>query len=118
MTPVQNDYEAYSTIVQPLARRPVNLNTAPPDVQELQPELPDGLAAVINRCLFKDPAQRFQSAREILDADHHDDGESDTSREDYLKKAFQFGVWKKHDRIAIPRADVKSIRRLGDPVSG
>ena len=51
----------------------------------------------------------------LLDADHHEEGESDTSREDYLKKAFQFGVWKKHDRITIPRADVRSIRRLGEP---
>jgi predicted Ser/Thr protein kinase len=44
-----------------------HVHTPPPDVQELQPELPDSLAGVINRCLLKDPAQRFQSAREILD---------------------------------------------------
>jgi len=44
-----------------------HVHTPPPDVRELQPELPASLAAVINRCLLKDPAQRYQSAREILD---------------------------------------------------
>ncbi len=44
-----------------------HVHTPPPDIRELQPELPDSLAAVINRCLLKDPNQRYQSAKEILD---------------------------------------------------
>ncbi|MFT5442841.1 MAG: tetratricopeptide (TPR) repeat protein [Myxococcota bacterium] len=43
-----------------------HVHTPPPDVRELRPELPAGLAAVVNRCLQKDPAARYQSAREIL----------------------------------------------------
>jgi serine/threonine protein kinase len=44
-----------------------HVHTQPPDVRELQGELPAALAAVINRCLRKDPNERYQSAREILD---------------------------------------------------
>jgi len=44
-----------------------HVHTPPPDIRDLQPDLPVVLANVINRCLMKDPAQRYQSAREILD---------------------------------------------------
>jgi serine/threonine-protein kinase len=43
-----------------------HVHTPPPDPRELCPELPDLLARVILRCLRKDPAERYQSAREIL----------------------------------------------------
>ncbi len=44
-----------------------HVHTPPPDIREMQPELPQSLATVINRCLLKDPGERYQSAREILD---------------------------------------------------
>ena len=43
-----------------------HVHTPPPNAKELEPELPDLLAAIIGRCLRKDPAERYQSAREIL----------------------------------------------------
>jgi tetratricopeptide (TPR) repeat protein len=43
-----------------------HVHTPAPDVRDLRPELPAGLAAVVSRCMQKDPAHRFQSAREIL----------------------------------------------------
>ncbi|MCP4039809.1 MAG: protein kinase [bacterium] len=43
-----------------------HVHTPPPDVRDLRPELPAGLSAVVNRCMQKDPAARYQSAREIL----------------------------------------------------
>jgi serine/threonine-protein kinase len=43
-----------------------HVHTPPPRPQELEPELPDLLAGVIERCLRKDPEERYQSAREIL----------------------------------------------------
>ncbi len=50
----------------------------------------------------------------LLDADVHVEGEGDKSREEYLLAAARFGVWKKHDRLVIPRAQVASIRPLGE----
>jgi eukaryotic-like serine/threonine-protein kinase len=43
-----------------------HVHTPPPHPQEIEPELPDLLAGIIERCLRKDPEERYQSAREIL----------------------------------------------------
>ncbi|MFQ5655373.1 MAG: hypothetical protein ACE5GW_11665 [Planctomycetota bacterium] len=50
----------------------------------------------------------------LLDADLHDADKDSMPREEYLARAIRFGVWKKHDRVAIPRERVISIRRLGE----
>ena len=42
-----------------------HVHTAPPAVLSLRPDLPAPLAAIVDRCLLKDPAERFQSAAEI-----------------------------------------------------
>jgi serine/threonine-protein kinase len=43
-----------------------HVHTQPPDPRELVPDLPPLIANVIVRCMEKDPANRYQSAREIL----------------------------------------------------
>jgi tetratricopeptide (TPR) repeat protein len=43
-----------------------HVHTPPPDPREFKPDLPDGLAAIIARCMQKDPAARFQNAGEIV----------------------------------------------------
>ena len=43
-----------------------HVHTPPPRPQDLEPELPEPIARLIERCLRKDPAERYQSAREIL----------------------------------------------------
>jgi eukaryotic-like serine/threonine-protein kinase len=43
-----------------------HVHSPPPNIRELRPELPTSLAAIIERCLEKDPSNRFQSAKEIL----------------------------------------------------
>ncbi len=43
-------------------------HSPPPDPKSIRPELPDDLAALILRLLEKDPAVRFQSAGEVLEA--------------------------------------------------
>jgi len=43
-----------------------HVHTPPPHPREHNPELPDAIATIIERCLRKDPAERYQSAREIL----------------------------------------------------
>lgn len=50
----------------------------------------------------------------LVDADVHREGESELSREDYLRRAARFGVWKRHDRVVVPAADVAGLRRLGE----
>ena len=42
------------------------MTAAPKDPRTLRPDLPDYLANVILKCLERDPANRYQSAREIL----------------------------------------------------
>jgi hypothetical protein len=48
------------------------------------------------------------------DADFHRDGEGGRSKEDYVQRAARFGVWKKYDRLVVPRERIASVRRLGE----
>jgi predicted Ser/Thr protein kinase len=43
-----------------------HVHTAPPDVRELRPDVPEPVARLIARCLEKDAADRYQTAGEIL----------------------------------------------------
>jgi serine/threonine protein kinase/WD40 repeat protein len=43
----------------------------PPPVREINPDVPEWLAAIIERLHAKDPGQRFQSAREVADLLQH-----------------------------------------------
>jgi serine/threonine-protein kinase len=43
-----------------------HVHTPPPDPREFEPDLPEVIAAVIARCLRKNPDERFQSALEIV----------------------------------------------------
>ncbi|HEY2737618.1 MAG TPA: serine/threonine-protein kinase, partial [Thermoanaerobaculia bacterium] len=44
------------------------LEQEPPPLREVRPDLPPALAALVDRCLLKDPAARFAGAAEILAA--------------------------------------------------
>ena len=50
----------------------------------------------------------------LLDADHHDDGVDGKSIDEYLAFAAKYGVFKKHDRVMVPSADVAAVQRLGE----
>lgn len=52
----------------------------------------------------------------LLDADMHRPTD-ETSREEYLDKAFRFGVWGRLDRLEIDRNEVVGLRRLGELTS-
>jgi len=43
-----------------------HVHTQPPDPREFTPEFPAKLAEIVLRCMEKDPANRFQSTREIV----------------------------------------------------
>jgi serine/threonine-protein kinase len=61
------------------------LRDDPPDLLLLRPELPEPLVRVVNRCLEKEPEQRFQSAADLafaLDAV----GEATTSRPAFTER--------------------------------
>jgi hypothetical protein len=49
----------------------------------------------------------------LLDADCHDEGQDGRTNEAYLERAAKFGVFKQHDRVIVPRADIASVERLG-----
>ena len=44
-----------------------HVHTPPPDPLSVKADLPPALAAIILRCLQKDPDQRFADAREIIE---------------------------------------------------
>lgn len=50
----------------------------------------------------------------LHDVDVHREGEGGRSKEEYVRRASQFGVWKKYDHLIIPNEKVTSIRRLGE----
>ena len=43
-----------------------------PSVRSLNPSVPESLSNVVNRCLAKNPAERFASAEELLAALDHE----------------------------------------------
>lgn len=50
----------------------------------------------------------------LLDVDVHRDGDGGRTKEQYVERAAQVGVWKKHEMLVLPRSRVISIRRLGE----
>jgi hypothetical protein len=63
----------------------------------------------VGRCDDQDERGIF-----LHDADVHRDGEGGRSKEDYVRRASQLGVWKKYDRLVIPNDKIASVRRLGE----
>ena len=50
----------------------------------------------------------------LHDADVHQDGEKGLSKEAWVKKAAEYGIWKKHESVVVPKESVISLRRLGE----
>ncbi len=50
----------------------------------------------------------------LLDADAHRDGDDGRSNEEWVRRAAEYGVWPRHRRVVLPRAEVSSVRRLGE----
>ncbi len=69
----------------------------------------DGTEIFVGRCHDMDDRQVL-----LHDVDVHRDGDGGRSKEQYVERAAQFGVWKKHDHLVIDRQRVTSVRRLGD----
>ncbi len=63
----------------------------------------------VGRCDDMDDARVI-----LLDVDVHRDGDGGRSKDEYVHKAAQFGVWKKHDQLVLDRTQVTSVRRLSE----
>ncbi len=68
-----------------------------------------GDTVYVGRCDTIDAAEVI-----LLDCDLHREGENDKTNAEWLQRAARFGVWKKHDRLAVPVAGVKTVTPLGD----
>jgi len=68
-----------------------------------------GAKVFVGRCEDMDEATVI-----LLDADEHEDGTGGKSKQQYVERAAKFGVWKKHEKLVIPRAEVASVHRLGE----
>lgn len=45
-----------------------HVTTAPPALRDVAPHIPESVADIVDRCLLKDPAQRFEYAEELEEA--------------------------------------------------
>lgn len=54
----------------------------------------------------------------LLDVDEHEDGQGGRSKEEFLRQVARVGYWKKHDRLVVPAAEIRSVTRLGDMAIG
>ncbi len=45
-----------------------HVTTAPPALRDVMPHIPESVADIVDRCLLKDPAQRFEYAEELEEA--------------------------------------------------
>ena len=50
----------------------------------------------------------------LHDADVHDEDEQGVSKQAYLRRAAEVGVFPRHRRLAVPREEVVSVKRLGE----
>ena len=69
----------------------------------------DGPEIYVGRCDDMDDQRVI-----LLDVDVHVDGDGGRSKDDYVKRAALYGVFKKHDHLVLDRQKVTSVRRLGD----
>jgi iron-sulfur cluster assembly protein len=72
-----------------------------------------GDTVYVGRCHEMD-AQRLL----LLDADQHTENEDGRSNREYLERAARFGVWKKHDKLLLPTADITEVVPLGQYYQG
>jgi len=69
----------------------------------------NGPSVFIGRCDDIDERGVF-----LNDADVHNDGENGRTKDEFVRRAANFGIWKKFERVLVPSAEVVSVRRLGE----
>jgi len=69
----------------------------------------DGPEVWVGRCDDMDDERLI-----LLDADAHRDGDDGRSKDEWVARAAQLGVWARHRRVVLPRDRVTSVRPLGE----
>jgi len=69
----------------------------------------DGEEILVGRCDDMDDERLI-----LLDADIHHDGDDGKSKEEWVRRASQVGVWPRHRRLVLRLDRVASVRRLGE----
>jgi serine/threonine protein kinase/tetratricopeptide (TPR) repeat protein/TolB-like protein len=87
---------------------------APIDVKEVKPDLPDYVARVIMHCLEKDPANRYQTAREIvadLDANRSPSLSTSLSSKSQTSRSVQINIPIAENRwwYAVPAGGILAV---------
>ena len=72
-----------------------------------------GAAVFVGRCHELDDIRIV-----LLDADVFEERAGGETKAAFVARAAQFGVWKSRDSVMIPRAEIASIRRLGEIAAG
>jgi hypothetical protein len=63
----------------------------------------------IGRCHDED-----ERALLLLDVAAHQEGQDGESKEAFVQRTARQGIWKRHERLSVPKSEIASIRRLGD----
>ena len=69
----------------------------------------NGPRVVVGRC-----HEMTEQGILLHDADVHDASEGDVSKEEFVRRAAEVGVWAKHKSFIVPADEVTSVTRLGD----
>jgi iron-sulfur cluster assembly protein len=54
----------------------------------------------------------------LLDVDQHTEGQEGRTNQEYLERSAKFGVWKKHDQLVLPMAEITEVKPLGEFYQG
>ena len=73
----------------------------------------DGAEVFVGRCHEVTPAGVV-----LLDADLHRAEPGQPTKEEWVRRAAEYGVWARHRHLVVPRERVASIRRLGEVAAG
>ena len=73
----------------------------------------DGPEVFVGRCHEVTP-----SGVVLLDADLHRAEPGQPSKEDWVRRAAEYGVWARHRHLVVPKERVASIRRLAEVPAG
>ncbi|PRQ06871.1 AAA family ATPase [Enhygromyxa salina] len=86
------------TDTEPLRLVHAHLARVPPSLQQLRPEIPKVLAAIVARLLAKDPIDRYQSALGLL----HDLERCQRDRKGFEIPTFELGLGDASARLELP----------------